>query len=273
MTSPTASSRRTSTSSSASSMHLSPSELRFMVTPDDTGEVIELLLDHPLLIPRFLHFQSINRTITRLEQMLDAAHDELLDVFEDMRERHLDDALAFFIARKRHQQGLRSHPRRSRSVRIQSPSPPHHSRRPTPIRRRQTPFSLREGASTGTRMNPINIDNTDETQPSPSSSQYVTAAEETTRYVANATAIFQQTTPPSATNPCLDHDRHSFGECPTRRCTYCNGLWHTETHCTRRNERIVLPTGIVLSPAGEVLDDNPRSFTGPYTNIYCAPNY
>jgi hypothetical protein len=85
-------------SSSTSSMHLSPAELRFLVTPDNTGEVGELLLDHPFLTLHFLHFQSINRTITQLEQMLDTAHDKLLDVFKDMKEHHLEEALAFFVA-------------------------------------------------------------------------------------------------------------------------------------------------------------------------------
>jgi hypothetical protein len=78
-------------------MHLSPSKLHFLVTPDNTGEVSELLLDHPSLTPCFLYFQLINRTITQLEQMLDTAHDELLDVFEDMKDHHLEDALAFFV--------------------------------------------------------------------------------------------------------------------------------------------------------------------------------
>jgi hypothetical protein len=261
-----ATSQRTSdrSSSSSSSLHLSPSELRFLVTPDDTGEVSELLLDHPSLTPRFLHFQSINRTITRLEQMLDTAHDELLDVFEDMKDHHLEDALTFFVTRQQQQQGLRPHTRRSRSVRIQSPPPPFSPRRQTPVPRRQTPYPSRNATSAGTRNNPIDVEDSNEPSPSPSSSQYVTAAEETVQYVANADATFRQMIPPSATNPCLDHYRHSFGECSTRRCAYCNGLWHTEANCTRKNERIILPSGVALSPAGEVLEDSPRSFAGPY---------
>jgi hypothetical protein len=91
-----------------------------------------------------------------------------------------------------------------------------------------------------------------------------TAAEETAQYVANANATFRQMIPPSVTNPCLDHYQHSFGECSTRQCAYCNGLWHTEANCTRKNKQIILPSGVALSPAGEVLEDSPHSFAGPY---------
>jgi hypothetical protein len=197
--------------------------------------------------------------------MLDTAHDELHNVFKDMRDHHLEDALAFFVTQQQQQQqGLHPYTRQSRSVRIQSPPPPFSPRRQTPIPQRQTSYPFRDATPAGTQTNPINVQDDDEPSPSPSSSQYVTAAEETSQYVANADATIRQMIPSSATNPCLDHYRHSFGECSTRRCAYCNGLWHTEANCTRKNERIILPFGVALSPAGEVLEDSPQSFAGPY---------
>jgi hypothetical protein len=55
---------RTSRSPSASSsLHLSPSELRHMLTPDNVIEITELLYDYPTLHAHLLHFTSIHRTI------------------------------------------------------------------------------------------------------------------------------------------------------------------------------------------------------------------
>ena len=160
--------------------------------------------------------------------MLDTAHTELLDVFEDMKEHNLDDALVFFVTRQQRQQ---AHPyrRRPRSVRIQSPPPPF-----TDDRRTRT--SSQGTTPAGTQYNPINVDDDEQAQPSPSSSEYVTAAEETVRYIATAEDIFRRSLAPSSSTSCTTHHRHSFEECPYR------------------------PTP-------------PRLFAGPYNAVYCAPKY
>jgi len=84
-----------------SSLRLSAAELRSLVTDGDLGEIIELLLNHPALLPCFLHFSSICRTLHRLELLHSEMQNDLHTVFADMTRNNLDDAFAFFIARKR----------------------------------------------------------------------------------------------------------------------------------------------------------------------------
>jgi hypothetical protein len=84
--------------SASSSLHLSPSELRQMLTPENVIEITELLYDHPTLYAHLLHFTSIHCTIKRLEETLETLQEEVLQVFDDMKDRGLNDALAFFIA-------------------------------------------------------------------------------------------------------------------------------------------------------------------------------
>jgi len=93
----------TSLSTAPQRLHLSPSELRTYINPDDASELDELLVDHPALTPRFIHFQSLHRTARKLEDMLEDTLDELNDVFNDMMDHELEDAFAFFTARKRRQ--------------------------------------------------------------------------------------------------------------------------------------------------------------------------
>jgi hypothetical protein len=80
---------------------LTPSELRRLISPGDSEELSELIRDHPNLIPRFIHFQSLNRTLQHIEQLCENTEEELRQVFDKMEEYGLHSALAFFIARKR----------------------------------------------------------------------------------------------------------------------------------------------------------------------------
>src|SRR5271169_5623643 len=77
---------RSSTSSSASpyvmplpnSLHLSPLELRNIIeTNDDAIEVHEILLNHPHLLARLIHFQALDRSIRRLEKVIQETTEEL----------------------------------------------------------------------------------------------------------------------------------------------------------------------------------------------------
>jgi hypothetical protein len=63
--------------SASSSLHLSPSELRQMLTPDNVIEITELLYDHPTLYAHLLHFTSIHRTIKWLEETLETLQEEV----------------------------------------------------------------------------------------------------------------------------------------------------------------------------------------------------
>ena len=83
-------------------LNLTPLELQNSIETDaDAVEVTELLFAHPPLYPRYLHFQSVYRTIVRLEAMVQRYQEELHAVFNDMQNHELEDAMAFFITRKR----------------------------------------------------------------------------------------------------------------------------------------------------------------------------
>ena len=59
---------------------------------------------------------------------------------------------------------------------------------------------------------------------------------------------------------------HYIEECPNFRCVHCNGQGHVEISCPWRHKFIVLPTGVCLSPARQVLhDSNGDVMTRPYT--------
>jgi hypothetical protein len=69
--------------------------------PDNVIEITELLYDHLTLYAHSIHFTSIHRTIKRLEETLETLQEEVLQVFDDMKDRGLDDVLAFFIVQQR----------------------------------------------------------------------------------------------------------------------------------------------------------------------------
>jgi hypothetical protein len=105
-----------------SSLHLSAAELRSLVTDGDIGEILELLLDHPALLPIFLHFSSICRTLRRLEHMHREMRSDLDAVFEDMTHKDFDDAFTFFITRKRQERQHAQPPSYRTAVSSTSPS-------------------------------------------------------------------------------------------------------------------------------------------------------
>jgi Fe-S-cluster formation regulator IscX/YfhJ len=199
--------------SASSSLHLSPSELRQMLTPDNVIEITELLYDYPTLYAHLLHFTSIHRTIKRLEE-----------TFDDMKNRGLDDALIFFVARQRREQSVSQPPYAQRRPQPRSDSP--HPRRRY-VHRPPTPFS----SPLGTRQNPIDVDDQD------SSLLYFTAVEDSL--------------PSYSPAPSISYGRQPSAGSSTPHCTYCSGR-HTLTQCTRRNESIVLPTGFRVTPSGHL---------------------
>jgi hypothetical protein len=112
-----------------SSLHLSAAELRSLITDGDLGEILELLLDHPALLPIFLHFASTCRTLRRLEGLLSEMQNNLDAVFEDMTRNNFDDAFTFFVTHRRQEQqraqpsSYSSIPPQSRHVHFQTTAP------------------------------------------------------------------------------------------------------------------------------------------------------
>ena len=94
----------------ATSPHISPSlavsslEFREMVTSADITEIYKLLLDHPTLFLRYLHFSALSCTLKRQELLLKQTKEELDMAFHDMTDNDFYDAFAFFIARKQNEQ-------------------------------------------------------------------------------------------------------------------------------------------------------------------------
>lgn len=219
---------RTSRSPSASSsLHLSPSELRQMLTPENVVEVTELLYDYPTLYAHLLHFTSIHRTIKRMEETLETLQEEALQVFDDMKDRGLDDALIFFVARQRREQSVSQPPRTQRRPRPRPrPDSPHPRRRYE--HRPPTPFP----SPPGTRQNPIDVDE----DIYESNSSYFTAPEDSL---------------PSYSAPSTPYGRQPSDGPSTPRCTYCDGR-HPLARCTRRHESILLPTGFRVTPSGHL---------------------
>jgi hypothetical protein len=137
---------------------LTPLELRNSIeTPADVLEVTELLHAHPPLYPRFIHFQSVYPTIVCLETMVQRYQEELHGVFNDMQNHELEDAMAFFITRKRRERyHPYSRPRTpSHSSSSKSPSNIHiqSSRAATPNSSYYTPDEFEPGS----RENPIYV--------------------------------------------------------------------------------------------------------------------
>ena len=196
-----------------------------MLTRDNVVEITELLYDYPTTYAHLLHFTSIHRTIKRLEETLDALQDEALQVFDDMKDTGLDDALIFFVARQRREQSASQPPYAQRRPRPR-PDSPHPRQRH--VYRQPTPFP----SPPGTQRNPIDVD-ADEQE---SSSTYFTALEDSL---------------PSYSAPSTPYGRQPSAGPSTPRCRYCSGR-HTLDQCTRRHESIVLPTGFRVTPSGHL---------------------
>jgi hypothetical protein len=88
-----------------SSLHLSASELRDLITDGDMQEIVELTIDFPALLPLFHHFASLSRTLRRLEELQRLTLRDLDLVFEDMTREDFDDAFVFFITQRRRERG------------------------------------------------------------------------------------------------------------------------------------------------------------------------
>jgi hypothetical protein len=52
-----------------SSLRLSASDLRDLLTDGDVQEIVELTIDYPTLLPLFHHFASLSRILRRLEDL------------------------------------------------------------------------------------------------------------------------------------------------------------------------------------------------------------
>jgi len=204
-------------------LYLSPYELPLLIeSEDDAREVEQLLLDHPLLYPRFMHYQSLFRTIQRLEKTIETTKKEFLTAYNEMENHDLDDAIRFFVARKRHdryspyQRETAYRPPTTPSGSQRSVNPPSSRPKRVPLRRKATPMPKNRELS------------------SPPESRYETALE-------NRLGIY-----------CWDcgQQGHTEDNCNNRRCTHCNGRGHLQSACQQLNDFIVLPSGECVSPAG-----------------------
>jgi hypothetical protein len=168
-----------------------------MLTPDNVIEITELLYDHPTLYAHLLHFTSIHRTIKRLEETLVTLQEEVLQVFDDMKNRGLNDVLAFFIARQRRERSASHSPYVQRQRPRFWPDSPHP--RQQCMHRPLTPFP----SPPRTQQNPIDVDDQE------SSSSYFTAIDD-----------FLPSYSPTPSTP---YGRQPSAGPSTPRCMYCNG--------------------------------------------------
>jgi len=195
------------------SLHLSSTAFRNLVTEDDVPEIYELLIDHPELLPRYMHFSSISRTLKRLEQVIRLTQHELDMAYTDMENHDFHDAFSFFIARKQNER------------RRANPLPQPSYRLPTPVHAPQQAV--------------------DDFLPPPYSPQ--------PRRPLRSTPFPRNDTIPTYCMSCGEHG-HSSTTCTLGRCLHCNGR-HTFYSCPRRQEHIILPSGVRVSPTGQLLQD------------------
>ena len=86
------------------SLVVSALEFQKMVTSADVTEIYELLVDHPTLFPRYLHFSALSHTLKHQEILLKQTKEELNMAFHDMTDHDFYDVFAFFIAQKLNEQ-------------------------------------------------------------------------------------------------------------------------------------------------------------------------
>ena len=228
------------------SLTVSSLKFREMVTSADVTEIYELLLDHPTLFPRYLHFSALSHTLKHQELLLKQTEGELDMAFCDMTDNNFYDAFTFFIAHKRNKQQQTSSlpPPTSRW------STPHWH--PTPLPSPQHNIS----------RSPL--------PPSYSSSETIIPC---SPWITQRYPMGQRLAPISRVR--VSHCRncgeqgHHIEQCPNFRCMYCNSQGHVEISCPRRHKFTVLPTGVCLSPAGQVIHyTDGMVITRPYTRSW-----
>lgn len=219
------------TRSQTAPLYLSSYELPLLIDEDeDSNEINALLDDHPLLIPRFYHYQSLYRTIRRLEDLLEKTKTDFEDIYQDMRGHNVEEVFRHFVTRKRRG---RYHPY-SRSS-MSNPSIPLVPFQPSPRRLRTPPPPQHS-------VEPMEQDGR---SPSISDISYATPPELPIRFERALAGLCEK----------CGLSGHRVYECNYKVCRHCSGLGHEQPDFPRRDEFIVLPTGVCLSPAGEPLHD------------------
>ena len=228
------------------SLAISSLKFREMVTSADVTEIYELLLDHPTLFPRYLHFSALSHTLKHQELLLKQTEEELDMAFHDMMDNDFYNAFTFFIARKQNEQ------------RQSSSSPPPTSRWSTPCQRPTPLPSPRHDISRSP------------SPPSYSSSETIIprSPQITQRYPMGQRLAPISRIRVSRCSNCGEQGHH-IEQCPNFQCVYCNGQGHIEISCPQRHEFTVLPTGMCLSPAGQVIHYTDGTvMTRPYTRSW-----
>ena len=81
------------------SLIVSPLKFQKMVISADISKIYELLVDHPMLFPCYLHFSALSHTLKHQEILLKQTEEELSMAFWDMVDHDFYNAFAFFITR------------------------------------------------------------------------------------------------------------------------------------------------------------------------------
>ena len=172
-------------------------------------------------------------------------------VFRDMSEDNLDDALTFYVARKRNERRrtqlspYRRMPGLSTRVTPephQNDSPPRYS--PPPQRRYSSPLPPRRNPRR--RSRPLSDFDSPPITPYVPSSPLTQAASE---------FLYRLDHPPPEI-PCsrCGHHGHQRDGCDTPMCPHCHSEVHTTIEtCPRRWEYILTQTGVYTTPAGRAL--------------------
>ena len=228
------------------SLVVSALEFRKMVTSADVTKIYKLLVDHPMLFPRYLHFSALNRTLKRQEILLKQTEEELDMAFHDMTDHDFYDVFTFFITRKLNEQWQSSPPQSTTSRQ----STPH--RCPT-LFPSQCYNTLHSSSPASYSLSP----------------QPETIAPRSPRTISRC-PMGQRESPIDQirTRRCSNYGEwgHHIKECPNFCCIHCNGQGHIEISCLQRHKFTVLPTSICLSPAGQVLHySDGMVMTRPYT--------
>lgn len=234
-------STRSATRAATAPLYLSPYELPNLIeNEEEFTEVTRLLADRPHLYPRFLHYHSLICTIRRLKQTIDKTKTELEETFHAMQQHDLDNTLRPYVARKRqtrytpYQQTTTERPPSTVPSSSNTPLQPSPQPRQVPIRSR----------SPSVPDLPI-LDGRD----SPPVTVFVDRVMEALRGFCMK----------------CGHQGHNADDCDYQACDHCNGRHHV-TDCPRRDEFIVLPNKICISPSGApIRDKNGNIRTRPFT--------
>ena len=87
-----------------SSLNISASKFHAFSTQGNLKEITKILLNHPALMPIYLHFCSISCTLQCLNELCQLTQVDLKMVFEDMVQNSFNNSFPFFITQLHQEQ-------------------------------------------------------------------------------------------------------------------------------------------------------------------------